>query len=246
MEPVREQILNLQHISYTYHTLQGETLALSDISFSLKKGEFAAIVGPSGCGKSTLLSLICGLLPCTEGQIKINGKPLKESTTNVGYMLQHDELFEWRTIYNNVILGLEVQHALTARTKQRAHELLDIYGLGDFKNARPSELSGGMRQRAALIRTLVLEPELLLLDEPTANIDPYTTSEIENMLDSTRAKEDTTVVIVTHNLAQAARMCDRVIMMYAGNVIESGECMSMLKNPSDDKTRRFVEGEILV
>ena len=84
MEPVREQILNLQHISYTYHTLQGETLALSDISFSLKKGEFAAIVGPSGCGKSTLLSLICGLLPCTEGQIKINGKPLKESTTNVG------------------------------------------------------------------------------------------------------------------------------------------------------------------
>ena len=166
MEPVREQILNLQHISYTYHTLQGETLALSDISFSLKKGEFAAIVGPSGCGKSTLLSLICGLLPCTEGQIKINGKPLKESTTNVGYMLQHDELFEWRTIYNNVILGLEVQHALTARTKQRAHELLDIYGLGDFKNARPSELSGGMRQRAALIRTLVLEPELLLLDEP--------------------------------------------------------------------------------
>ena len=160
MEPVREQILNLQHISYTYHTLQGETLALSDISFSLKKGEFAAIVGPSGCGKSTLLSLICGLLPCTEGQIKINGKPLKESTTNVGYMLQHDELFEWRTIYNNVILGLEVQHALTARTKQRADELLDIYGLGDFKNARPSELSGGMRQRAALIRTLVLEPEL--------------------------------------------------------------------------------------
>ena len=137
MEPVREQILNLQHISYTYHTLQGETLALSDISFSLKKGEFAAIVGPSGCGKSTLLSLICGLLPCTEGQIKINGKPLKESTTNVGYMLQHDELFEWRTIYNNVILGLEVQHALTARTKQRAHELLDIYGLGDFKNIRP-------------------------------------------------------------------------------------------------------------
>ena len=124
MEPVREQILNLQHISYTYHTLQGETLALSDISFSLKKGEFAAIVGPSGCGKSTLLSLICGLLPCTEGQIKINGKPLKESTTNVGYMLQHDELFEWRTIYNNVILGLEVQHALTARTKQRQMSFL--------------------------------------------------------------------------------------------------------------------------
>ena len=189
MEPVREQILNLQHISYTYHTLQGETLALSDISFSLKKGEFAAIVGPSGCGKSTLLSLICGLLPCTEGQIKINGKPLKESTTNVGYMLQHDELFEWRTIYNNVILGLEVQHALTARTKQRAHELLNIYGLGDFKNARPSELSGGMRQRAALIRTLVLEPELLLLDEGKS------------------------ALLVTHDLSEAISLADRVIVL---------------------------------
>ena len=117
-----EQILNLQHISYTYHTLEGETPALSDISFSLNKGEFAAIVGPSGCGKSTLLSLICGLLPCSDGQITINGRHLKESTTNVGYMLQHDELFEWRTIYNNVILGLEIQHALTARTKKRAHE----------------------------------------------------------------------------------------------------------------------------
>ena len=166
-----EQILNLQHISYTYHTLEGETPALSDISFSLNKGEFAAIVGPSGCGKSTLLSLICGLLPCSDGQITINGRHLKESTTNVGYMLQHDELFEWRTIYNNVILGLEIQHALTARTKKRAHELLNIYGLSDFENSRPSELSGGMRQRAALIRTLVLEPELLLLDEPFSALD---------------------------------------------------------------------------
>ena len=140
----------------------------------MKKGEFAAIVGPSGCGKSTLLSLICGLLPCTEGQIKINGKPLKESTTNVGYMLQHDELFEWRTIYNNVILGLEVQHALTARTKQRAHELLTSMDSVTLRMQGLLELSGGMRQRAALIRTLVLEPELLLLDEPFSALDYQT------------------------------------------------------------------------
>lgn len=212
MEPVREQILNLQHISYTYHTLQGETLALSDISFSLKKGEFAAIVGPSGCGKSTLLSLICGLLPCTEGQIKINGKPLKESTTNVGYMLQHDELFEWRTIYNNVILGLEVQHALTARTKQRAHELLDIYGLGDFKNARPSELSGGMRQRAALIRTLVLEPELLLLDEPFSALDYQTRLTLGDEIHGILRREGKTAVLVTHDIAEAISMSDRVLV----------------------------------
>ena len=142
-----EQVLELRHIYYSYHTPEGETPALADISFSLSKGEFIAIVGPSGCGKSTLLSVICGLLSPEKGLIRINGKYMRESTTNIGYMLQHDELFEWRTIFNNVILGLEVQHMLTAKTKEKAGELLDLYGLGNFKNSRPSELSGGMRQR---------------------------------------------------------------------------------------------------
>ena len=117
-----EQVLELKHIHYAYHNLEGETPALIDISFALNKGEFVSIVGPSGCGKSTLLSLIAGLITPEKGLIKINGKYLRESTTNVGYMLQHDELFEWRTIYNNVVLGLEVQHMLTARTRQRALE----------------------------------------------------------------------------------------------------------------------------
>ena len=171
MEPVREQILNLQHISYTYHTLQGETLALSDISFSLKKGEFAAIVGPSGCGKSTLLSLICGLLPCTEGQIKINGKPLKESTTNVGYMLQHDHLFEWRTIYQNVTLGLEIHHALTKERTDYVKQLLSDYGLESFQDKRPSELSGGMKRRVSLVRAMEAGAQCVLLDEPFTGLD---------------------------------------------------------------------------
>ena len=231
MEPVREQILNLQHISYTYHTLQGETLALSDVSFSLKKGEFAAIVGPSGCGKSTLLSLICGLLPCTEGQIKINGKPLKESTTNVGYMLQHDELFEWRTIYNNVILGLEVQHALTARTKQRAHELLDIYGLGDFKNARPSELSGGMRQRAALIRTLVLEPELLLLDEPFSALDGYLKDILQRDMQNFLKDYKGDMIMVTHSRDEAYKFCSQLTLLNNGKDILTGETRDIFENP---------------
>ena len=208
-----EQILNLQHISYTYHTLEGETPALSDISFSLNKGEFAAIVGPSGCGKSTLLSLICGLLPCSDGQITINGRHLKESTTNVGYMLQHDELFEWRTIYNNVILGLEIQHALTARTKKRAHELLNIYGLSDFENSRPSELSGGMRQRAALIRTLVLEPELLLLDEPFSALDYQTRLNVSDDIGRILKKENKPAILVTHDISEAISMADRVIIL---------------------------------
>ena len=210
-----EQILNLQHISYTYHTLEGETPALSDISFSLSKGEFAAIVGPSGCGKSTLLSLICGLLPCSDGQITINGRHLKESTTNVGYMLQHDELFEWRTIYNNVILGLEIQHALTARTKKRAHELLNIYGLSDFENSRPSELSGGMRQRAALIRTLALDPQLLLLDEPFSALDYQTRLMVSSDICQLIRKAGKTMIIVTHDLSEAISLADKVYMLSA-------------------------------
>ena len=120
-----EHVLELKNISHSYHNTEGETPALKELSFFLKKGEFISIVGPSGCGKSTLLSLIAGLLIPESGTILINGKQLKESTTNIGYMLQRDHLFEWRTIYNNVILGLEIQHMLAARTRRKAHQLLE-------------------------------------------------------------------------------------------------------------------------
>lgn len=208
-----EQVLELKNIHYAYHTLEGETPALTDISFALNKGEFVSIVGPSGCGKSTLLSLISGLIEPEKGCIKINGKYQKESTTNVGYMLQHDELFEWRTIYNNVILGLEVQHMLTARTKKRAHDLLDLYGLSQFETSRPSELSGGMRQRAALIRTLVLEPDLLLLDEPFSALDYQTRLMVGDDIGSIIRGENKTALLVTHDLSEAVSLADRVIVL---------------------------------
>ncbi len=208
-----EQVLELKNIHYAYHTLDGETPALTDISFCLNKGEFVSVVGPSGCGKSTLLSLIAGLIEPEKGLIKINGKYLRESTTNVGYMLQHDELFEWRTIYNNVILGLEVQHMLTARTKEKAHDLLDLYGLKKFENARPSELSGGMRQRAALIRTLVLEPDLLLLDEPFSALDYQTRLNVGDDIGQIIRKEEKSAILVTHDLSEAISLADRVIIL---------------------------------
>ena len=204
-----EQVLELKHIHYAYHTLDGETPALTDISFALNKGEFVSIVGPSGCGKSTLLSIISGLLEPEKGLIKINGKYLKESTTNVGYMLQHDELFEWRTIYNNVVLGLEIQHMLTARTRQRAHELLDLYGLRQFEASRPSELSGGMRQRAAL----VLEPDLLLLDEPFSALDYQTRLTVGDDIGQIIRKEGKSALLVTHDLSEAISLADRVIIL---------------------------------
>ena len=131
----------------------------------------------------------------------------------MGYMLQHDELFEWRTIYNNVVLGLEVQHMLTARTKQRAHELLDVYGLSQFENARPSELSGGMRQRAALIRTLVLEPDLLLLDEPFSALDYQTRLNVGDDIGQILRQEKKSALLVTHDLSEAISLADRVIVL---------------------------------
>lgn len=208
-----EQVLELKNIYYAYHTLEGETPALTDISFTMNRGDFIAIVGPSGCGKSTLLSLISGLIKPEQGFIKINGKHLRESTTNVGYMLQHDELFEWRTIYHNVLLGLEVQHMLTAQTRSRAHDLLDQYGLSRFETSHPSELSGGMRQRAALIRTLALEPELLLLDEPFSALDYQTRLTVGDDIGSIIKKEQKTAILVTHDLAEAVSLGNQVLIL---------------------------------
>ncbi len=208
-----EQVLELKNVHYAYHSPEGEVPAINNISFSLKKGEFAAIVGPSGCGKTTLLSLISGLLTPEKGFIKINGKHVHESTTNVGYMLQHDELFEWRTVYHNVVLGLEVQHMLTAKTRTKAHELLDFYGLKQFENAHPSELSGGMRQRAALIRTLVLDPDILLLDEPFSALDYQTRLHVGDDIGQIIRQEGKSAVLVTHDLSEAISLADRVIVL---------------------------------
>lgn len=208
-----EPILEMQHITYSYHTTEGETKALEDVSFSVSEGEFIAIVGPSGCGKSTLLSIICGILKPEKGLIKMNGKNLKQSTTNIGYMLQHDHLFEWRTVYHNVLLGLEVRHMLSAKTRKKALELLEQYGLQQFKNSRPSQLSGGMRQRVALIRTLILEPELLLLDEPFSALDYQTRLTVGNDIGQILKHEHKTAILVTHDLSEAVSLADRVLIL---------------------------------
>ncbi len=208
-----KDLLTFQDVSFSYHNLEGETHALNQVSFSVESGEFVAIVGPSGCGKSTLLSLIIGLTEPEEGAILINGQEVKNSRTNIGYMLQHDHLFEWRTIYHNVVLGLEVQHSLTAKSKAKAKELLDQYGLGDFSDSKPSELSGGMRQRAALIRTLLLEPELLLLDEPFSALDYQTRLTVGDDIGQIIRKEHRTALLITHDLGEAISLADRIIIL---------------------------------
>ena len=204
-----EYLLEVKDINYAYHNMDGETKALEHISFSMKEGDFLAIVGPSGCGKSTLLHLIAGLLEPEKGLILLNGKYLRGSATNIGYMLQKDELLEWRTVYHNVLLGLEIQHSMTARAKEKARELLDIYGLDQFANSRPSELSGGMRQRAALVRTLVMEPDLLLLDEPFSALDYQTRLTVGDDIGQIIRKEKKSAILVTHDLAEAISLADR-------------------------------------
>lgn len=201
-----ENILELQNISHAYHGKDGETQALSNLSFSLKRGDFVSIVGPSGCGKSTILSIISGLIPPEHGQVILHGN-------HIGYMLQKDHLLEWRNVYRNIILGLEIQHKITPETKHQSQDLLLKYGLDGFANAKPSELSGGMRQRVALIRTLILKPDLLLLDEPFSALDYQTRLSVGDDIGQIIQKEGKTAILVTHDLAEAISLADSVIVL---------------------------------
>lgn len=208
-----EAMLSLSQVGFSYHTVGGETLALHDISFSVGFGEFAAIVGPSGCGKSTLLSLICGLIQPESGEIRMTGRRTDTVSRGIGYMLQKDHLFEWRTIYDNVLLGLEIQKKLTPQNLDRVEQMPETYGLSAFAQMKPSALSGGMKQRAALIRTLAPDPDLLLLDEPFSALDYQTRLEVSDDIGTIIRREGKTAVLVTHDLAEAISMADRVIIL---------------------------------
>ena len=206
-------LLEIRDVSLSYHTSAGETPALSHLTFDLMPGEFLAVVGPSGCGKSTLLNLICGLLSAEEGTILMNDTVPSPGDPRIGYMLQKDHLFEWRSIYRNVILGLEIQGRLDEKSKERVENMLADYGLARFRDARPSQLSGGMRQRAALIRTLAPDPELLLLDEPFSALDFQTRLAVCDDVWTILRREKKTAILVTHDLSEAVSMADRVLVL---------------------------------
>lgn len=208
-----KEIVDVQNVGMKYQSLNGEINALEDISFSVKKGEFVSIVGPSGCGKSTLLSVISGLIKPTHGKVFIDGEEVTKTSHKVGYMLQKDYLFEWRTIYQNVILGLEIRKILTPENREHALKLLKTYGLYEFKDKYPSQLSGGMRQRAALIRTLAVKPEILLLDEAFSALDYQTRLAVTEDIYSIIKNEGKTAIMVTHDIAESISMSDRVIVL---------------------------------
>lgn len=208
-----EKLVALKNIGMTYHTLDGATEAIKDISIDIFSGEIVTLVGPSGCGKSTLLSIIAGLIKPTSGSVYIKDKEVTAPSKNIGYMFQNDNLFEWRTILDNVLVGLEIQNKLHKGNKAFAENLLETYGLGDFKHHYPRQLSGGMRQRVALIRTLAIKPDILLLDEPFSALDYHTRLNISNEVSSILKKEKKTALMITHDIAEAVSMSDRIIIL---------------------------------
>lgn len=206
-------IVETKNISMNYHTLEGETAAINNLSLQVEEGEFISIIGPSGCGKSTLLSLICGLIKPSGGEAFIDGERVEGPNPHMGYMPQRDQLFPWRNIFQNVLIGLEVQHKLNEETREKAKYLLEKYGLGDFLKHYPSQLSGGMRQRVALIRTLAIDPEILLLDEPFSALDYQTRLAVSDEVRKIIYSENKTTILVTHDIAEGISMSDRVVVL---------------------------------
>ena len=202
------EILKLCGVTHRYHGKSGETEAIRSLDLSVREGEFFGIVGPSGSGKTTLLSILSGILPPSSGRVEKNIAP-----SEIGYMLQRDHLFEWRTIEENVLLGLEIRKIKTAERVKYARDLLSKYSLGDFVAKKPSELSGGMRQRVALIRTLALRPKLILLDEPFSALDYQTRLTVAEDVREIITEEKVTAILVTHDISEAIALCDRIAVL---------------------------------
>lgn len=208
-----KEILKLENLSKKYQAKNGETNAVNNVSFGINEGEFVSIIGPSGCGKSTILSMIAGLEEKTSGKIYIEGKEVIGTCNEVGYMLQKDSLLEWRTIYDNVMIGLEIRHIKTKENEEYTKQLLKKYHLDEFKDKYPGQLSGGMRQRVALIRTLAVKPKLLLLDEAFSALDYQTRLMVTKDVYEILKKEHKTALIVTHDISEAIAMSDRIIVL---------------------------------
>lgn len=208
-------IVKIEKLNLIYQSMNSETHALKDIDLTINKHEFVAIVGPSGCGKTTILSLISGLLKPSSGSILIDGKQPNLKDDLCGYMFQRDNLLPWRNIEKNIYFGLEIKHKNTAQNKEYALNLAKKYGIGDALKKHPSELSGGMRQRVALIRTLALKPELLLLDEPFSALDYQTRLELCDHIFEIIKKEQKTAILVTHDIQEAISMSDKIVVLSA-------------------------------
>lgn len=243
-----DEILKLQNVSLTYQSETNETQAIKDLSFTVNKCDFISIIGPSGCGKTTVLSMIAGLLKPTSGSILYKGENISKTTENIGYMLQRDELFPWRNIEKNVLLPLEIKKINTKEKRENAYNLIEKYGLKDFLKSYPNTLSGGMRQRVALIRTLVTKPDLLLLDEPFSALDSQTRLKVNGDVYSIIRNERKTAVLVTHDIAEAISLSDKIIVLskrpakvFKEHVLDFDKSLSPLKRREDEQFSKLFD-----
>ena len=205
--------IELRRAAMTYQAPDGEVAALQDVTFGVADGEFVSIVGPSGCGKSTLLALIAGIEHPSGGEVLVDGEPVRAPTGKAGLMPQRDQLFDWRTIWGNVTLGLEVRHENTPEHRGGVHDLLEQYQLAGFARKLPNQLSGGMRQRCALIRTLATSPDVLLLDEPFSALDYQTRLAVSGDISQIIRREHKTALLVTHDISEAISLSDRIFVL---------------------------------
>lgn len=217
MEAGASPLVKLRNVSRRFRSPRGDVVALSDVSFEVKEGEFVTVVGPSGCGKSTVLNIIVGLLEATSGEALFRGKPITGTNVEIGYVTQSDNLFPWKTILENVSFGLELQGlGAPAERREKALSLMEKVGLKGFEHHFRHELSGGMRQRANIVRTLAYDPPLILLDEPFGPLDAQTRLQLQDLLLNLRTEhEETTFIFITHDLTEAIALADRVVVMTA-------------------------------
>ncbi|MGA1566477.1 MAG: ABC transporter ATP-binding protein, partial [Ilumatobacteraceae bacterium] len=212
--PAEPVLLRAGELSKQYVVPRGEPVhALEPMSFDIRDGEFIALVGPSGCGKSTLLNMIGGLVDRTSGELTIRGEEIRAPRREIGMMFQAPVLFPWRTILSNVLLPVDVRRANRSEHRARAEALLDLVGLSDFGSSYPSQLSGGMQQRASLARLLVQNPDVMLLDEPFGALDEFTREDMNLMLLDIWSSMSKTAILVTHNIPEAVFLADRVFVM---------------------------------
>jgi NitT/TauT family transport system ATP-binding protein len=223
--------LHVQDIYHTYFTKASATTALSNISLTVEEGEFVSFLGPSGCGKTTLLSIISSLLKPTQGSVLLENKPVSTSKNEIGYMLQQDYLFPWKTIEENILLGLKLSKQLNENTRLAALSLLSQIGLKGVENQLPKQLSGGMRQRVALVRTLATEPKLLMLDEPFSALDYQTKLKLEDLVSRTLDEFGKTAILVTHDIGEAIAMSDRIFLFSS----KPGKIHKIFEMPEDLK-----------
>lgn len=243
-----EPIIHVEHLSKTFEAKNGKVEALKDISFDIARGEIFGIIGLSGAGKSTLVRCLNLLEKPSEGTVIVNGndllklsnRELRKARINIGMIFQHFNLLMQRSALDNICFSMEIAGVKKKEAKKRAEELLKKVGLADKRNAYPAQLSGGQQQRVAIARVLANQPEVLLCDEATSALDPQTTKSILDLLKSINQEYGITIVVITHSMQVVQEICDRVVVLEHGEIVEAGTVNEIFNNPKTSAAKRLV------